>query len=64
MSDQLFLYEVIEVLCYGISLVMAEYTTKDPMAQAKGELEMSADELRLAQMGMLLQLRTNDMVVC
>lgn len=32
---------------------MAEHTTKDPVVQAKGEPEMNADELRLAQMGML-----------
>lgn len=33
---------------------MAEYTTKDPVVQAKGEPDMNADELRLAQMGTLL----------
>jgi hypothetical protein len=31
---------------------MAEYTTKDPTGPAKSEVEMNADELRLAQMGM------------
>ena len=39
---------------HEISFVMAEYTTKDPVVQAKGEPDMNADELRLAQMGMLL----------
>ncbi|GAM42824.1 hypothetical protein TCE0_044r17147 [Talaromyces pinophilus] len=36
---------------------MAEHTTKDPVVQAKGEPEMNADELRLAQMGHTQELK-------
>lgn len=36
---------------------MAEYTTKDPVVQAKSESDMNADELRLAQMGHTQELK-------